>query len=73
MINCNTMRAAVILSGALMLSGLLLGGIAMSIPLVAPASYASLILVLSAGAVLAAIFVVALIPGVSRRLEECQH
>ncbi|EIC20080.1 hypothetical protein [Thiorhodovibrio frisius] len=73
MIDCNTMRAAVLLSGALMLAGLLLGGIAMNTPLVIPASYASLILVLTASAVLAGIFIVAMIPGVSRRLEECQH
>jgi hypothetical protein len=67
------MRAAVLLSGALMLGGLVFGGIAMSTPLVMPASYLSLILVLTASAVLAAIFMVAMIPGISRRLEECQH
>ena len=73
MIDCNSMRAAVLLSGALMLAGLLLGGIAMNSPLIMPVSYAALILVLSAGAVLGAIFVIAMLPGVSRRLEECQH
>jgi len=73
MIDCNSMRAAVLFSAALMLAGLLFGVIAMFFPLVMPASYLSLILVLSASTVLAAIFVVAMIPGVSRRLEECQH
>jgi hypothetical protein len=73
MIDCNSMRAAVLLSGALMLAGLLFGGIAMTTPVIMPASYAALILVLTASVVLAAIFIVALIPGVSRRLEECQH
>jgi hypothetical protein len=73
MINCNSMRATVIFSGSLLLAGLALGVLAMSTPLVAPISYASLILVLAASVVLGGLFLVALLPGVAQRLEECQH
>ncbi len=73
MINCNSMRAAIIFSGALLIAGLVLGGLAMSTPWLIQVSYASLILVLAASLVLGTIFLVAMIPGVSRRLEECQH
>ncbi|MBK1649665.1 hypothetical protein [Rhabdochromatium marinum] len=73
MINCNSMRAAILLSGGLLLAGLFLGGIAITTPLHVPTSYVSLILVLTSGAMLAATFVVAILPGVAQRLDECQH
>lgn len=71
--NCRTMRAAVIMSGLLLVAGLMLGAIAMWTPFTVPTSQLSLMLVLSAALLLAVTFVVALIPGVSRHLDECRH
>lgn len=73
MIDCNSMRVAVMLSAALLAAGLALGVIAIGTHLLAFASYASLMLVLGSVLVLGTIFVVAMIPGFARRLEGCQH
>jgi hypothetical protein len=73
MLNCSSMRAAVILSAALLMLGVLLGLVAVTTPFVVPASQLSLLLVLAGAAVLAATFLAALLPGVARRLDECQH
>jgi hypothetical protein len=67
------MRAAVILSAGLLLSGVFVGLIASHYPLMMPGAQLALLLVLSGAAVLAATFFAALLPGVSRRLEECRH
>ena len=73
MLNCSSMRAAVILSAALLMLGVLLGLVAVTTPFVVPASQLSLLLVLAGAAVLAATFLAALLPGVARRLDKCQH
>lgn len=73
MLTCSSMRAAVILSAILLTAGLLLGVVAVATPLAVPTSQFALLLVLSGAAVLAATFLAALIPGVSRRLDECRH
>ncbi|MBK1619159.1 hypothetical protein CKO42_12085 [Lamprobacter modestohalophilus] len=67
------MRAAVLLSALLLAAGVLLGVIAMMTPLTVPTSQLALVLVLSAALLLAVIFLVALIPGVSRHMDECRH
>lgn len=71
--NCRTMRSAVILSAVLLATGVLLGAIAMITPLAIPTSQLALVLVLSAALLLTVTFLVALIPGVSRRMDECRH
>ncbi|MEA3638465.1 MAG: hypothetical protein VBE63_00810 [Lamprobacter sp.] len=73
LINCRTMRAAVLLSAALLATGVLLGVIAMTTALSIPTSQFALVLVLSAALLLAVTFLVALIPGVSRHMDECRH
>jgi|GEM_PF-1704764 len=73
LINCRTMRAAVILSALLLAAGVLLGILAMTTPLSIPTSQLALMLVLSAALLLAVTFLVALIPGVSRHMDECRH
>lgn len=72
-INCRTMRSAVILSALLLIAGVLLGIVAMTTPLSIPTSQLALVLVLSAALLLAVTFLVALIPGVSRHMDECRH
>lgn len=71
--NCRTMRAAVIMSGLLLASGVLLGMVAITTPFSVPTSQLSLMLVLASALLLAVTFVAALVPGVSRRMDECQH
>lgn len=71
--DCRTMRAAVILSGILLIAGVALGAIAIATPLTIPTSQLALLLVLAAALLLAVTFVVALIPGMSRRMDECRH
>lgn len=73
MIDCNTMRSTVILAASLLLGGVGLGFLVMHVPAMALLGQLALLLVLSSGAVLAGIFLVALLPGAGRRLEECQH
>ncbi|MBK1703789.1 hypothetical protein CKO40_04330 [Halochromatium glycolicum] len=73
LVNCRTMRAAVMMSGLLLVMGLMLGVVAIWTPLAVPTSQLSLMLVLAAALLLAVTFVVALIPGVSRHLDECRH
>jgi NAD/NADP transhydrogenase beta subunit len=73
LINCRTMQGAVMLSGSLLALGVLLGIIASTTPLMAPFSQLSLLLVLAAAMLLAGIFLVALLPPVSRRMDECRH
>jgi predicted branched-subunit amino acid permease len=73
MLNCSSMRAAVILSAALLTLGVLLGVIGMTTPFTLPVTQLSLLLVLAGAAVFVVTFLVALLPGVARRLDECQH
>jgi hypothetical protein len=73
MLNCSTMRVAVILSAALLALGVGLGIIAAFTPLVIPSTQLALILVLAGAAVLSVVFVDALLPGAGRRLDGCQH
>jgi hypothetical protein len=71
--DCRTMRAAVLLSAALLMAGVALGTVAMMTPLTIPTSQLALILVLAAALLFAVTFVVALIPAVARRMDECRH
>jgi predicted branched-subunit amino acid permease len=73
MLNCSSMRAAVILSAALLTVGVLLGIVGMTTPFTVAVIQLSLLLVLGGAAVLILTFLVALMPGVARRLDECRH
>ncbi len=73
LLNCRTMRFAVTLSGLMLAAGLLLGTFARITGLSVPTSQLSLVLVLGAVFLLAVIFLVALIPGVVRQMDECRH
>jgi hypothetical protein len=73
MLNCSSMRAAVILSAALLTLGVLLGIVGMTTPFTVAVTQFSLLLVLAGAAVLIVTFLVALLPGVARRLDECRH
>ena len=73
MLTCRSMRAGVLLSASLLGAGVLLGLIAVMTQLGAAAAQLALLLVLGGATVLATTFLVALIPGVARRLDECQH
>jgi len=73
MLNCSSMRAAVILSVALLTLGVLLGIVGMTTPFTVAVTQLSLLLVLGGAAVLILTFLVALMPGVARRLDECRH
>jgi len=73
MLNCSSMRAAVIFSAALLMLGVFVGIVAMTTPFIVPATQLSLLLVLAGAAVLIVTFLAALLPGVARRLDECQH
>jgi hypothetical protein len=67
------MRVAVILSAILLGSGIVLGLVAMSTPFLVQTSQLSLLLVLSGAVVLAVVFVDALLPNASHRLDGCRH
>jgi predicted branched-subunit amino acid permease len=73
MLNCSSMRAAVILSVALLTLGVLLGIVGKTTPFTVAVTQLSLLLVLGGAAVLILTFLVALMPGVARRLDECRH
>jgi len=73
MLNCSAMRVAVILSAILLGVGVVLGVVAISTPLAVPTSQLSLLLVLAGAAVLAVVFVDALLPNASQRLDGCRH
>jgi len=73
MLDCNTMRASVILSGGLLTLGVVLGIVAMTTPFTVPISQLSLLLVLFGAIVLAGTFLAALLPGAARRLDGCRH
>ena len=73
MLTCKRMRIAVILSALLLVLGLLLAVLARATPFVVPAVQLALILVLSAGSVLAGTFLASLFPGTAKRLQECSH
>ncbi len=73
MLNCSSMRVAVILSAGLLGLGVLLGLIAATTPFAVPTSQLSLLLVLSGALVLAAVFVDALLPNAAQRLDGCRH
>jgi hypothetical protein len=67
------MRVAVILSAALLALGIALEVIAMSTTLTVASSYLALFSVLAGALVLAIVFVDALLPNASQRLDGCQH
>lgn len=67
------MRVAVILSALLLGLGFLLGLIAASSPLVAPTSQLALLLVLAGATVLTVVFLDALLPNATQRLDGCRH
>lgn len=73
MLTCRSLRATVMLSAALLSSGMLLGLAVLAHLLPAPMAQLSLLLVLSAALLLGLTFLVALIPGVAHRLEGCRH
>lgn len=73
MFTCHSMRAAVLLSAGLLLSGVLLGVLVFAVPLALPIAQLALLLVLAGALVLSVTFLVALIPSVAHQLDECQH
>lgn len=73
MLSCSTMRVAVILSAILLGFGIALGVVAISTPFAVPTSQLSLLLVLTGAVVLAVVFVDALLPNASHRLDSCRH
>lgn len=73
MLTCKRMRTAVILSALLLAIGLVLEGLAQTLPIAVPTSHLALLLVLAAAAVLALTFFASLLPGTAKRLRECQH
>jgi membrane protein YdbS with pleckstrin-like domain len=73
LINCRVMRFAVILSGLMLAAGVLLGTATMVLGLSVAMSQLALVSVLGAALLLAVTFLVALIPGVSRQMDECRH
>jgi hypothetical protein len=73
MFSCSSMRAAVLLSALLLGLGVLFGVVTMSTALLAPTSQLALALVLAGAAVLAVVFVDALLPGADQRLDGCRH
>ncbi len=73
MISCTSMRAAVVLSAALFLSGTLLLLVAEVTSTGVPTAHTALLLVLAGAAVLAVALLVALFPGNADRLSNCRH
>ena len=73
MLTCKRMRIAVILSALLLVLGLLLAVLVWAMPFVVSAAQIALLLVLSAGSVLAGTFLASLFPGAAKRLQECSH
>lgn len=73
MITCNTMRAAVILSAILFLSGALLLLLAETTGLMVPTAHTAFLLVFAGIATLALAFAIAVFPGNAQRLGECLH
>jgi hypothetical protein len=73
MLNCQSMRVAVILSAVLLAAGLLLGLLAVAAPLTMPYTQGALMLVLAGAALLSAAFIDALMPGAEHRLDGCRH
>ncbi|WP_156427604.1 hypothetical protein [Thiohalocapsa sp. ML1] len=73
MFNCQTMRAAVLVSALLLASGLLMGLFAVAAPLTMAFTQLALLLVLAGAAVLTAAFIDALLPGAEQRLDGCRH
>ena len=73
MLNCSSMRVAVILSAGLLGLGIVFGMIAASTSFAVPTSQLSLLLVLSGALVLALVFADALLPNAAQRLDGCRH
>lgn len=73
MLTCGAMRLAVSLSAALLASGVLLGLLVLGAVLPVALAPLSLWLVLGGAMVLAVTFLVALLPDVAHRLDNCQH
>ena len=67
------MRAAVLVSLGLLVSGLLFEFVALKTLVAVPFHYLAIIAVLGAIVVLAVLFILALIPTTARRLDGCQH
>jgi hypothetical protein len=70
---CSTLRATIILSGALFLSGILLLLIAEATGVAIPTAHLALLAVLTGAATLAAAVVLALLPGARFDLHNCEH
>jgi uncharacterized membrane protein len=74
MLSCQTLRAGILMSGLLLLSGFvteLLTGYGL-LPTVS-GSYLGFYLAVAAVLLLLALFVLSLLPGVARRLAECER
>lgn len=73
MITCHTMRAAVILSATLFVSGTLLLLLAETTGLMVPTAHTALLLVFTGVLTLAIAFAIAVLPGNAQRLSNCLH
>jgi len=73
MFTCTTMRTAVSVSLGLLISGLLLQFFAEKAVFAVPLSHLAMFAVLAAAALLAIVFILALIPSIARRMDGCQH
>lgn len=73
MFSCTTMRAALTLSALLLASGILLLLVAETTGLMVPMAHAALLMVLAGAAVLGVAFIIAVFPGSTHRLDNCQH
>lgn len=73
MLTCARLRTSVLTSGALLVTGIVLGGIG-QVPIVSiPCCYLSLFSILAGVALLVLTFLISLLPSEARRLNECQH
>lgn len=73
MFDCRRLRASVLLSAGLLIGGVLLGLIALTGVLTVVLGQLALFMVLGAALLLGGVFLLALTPGVARRLQECGH
>jgi hypothetical protein len=73
MLNCQSMRLAVVVSATLLLAGLSLGLVAVAAPLTMSYTHSALLLVLAGATVLSIAFMDALLPGANERLDGCRH
>lgn len=73
MISCTTMRAAVVLSATLFISGTLMLIFAETTGLMIPTAHTALLLVLGGASILVLAFIIAVFPGNAERLTNCLH